>query len=335
MAGITLAQIAQLATDPMKKYIGMQLLRDAKILEVLPFENVSSLKVTAYWWETLPSGGGFRSLNEGYTSAENGQLGDGSEFVYGFGGDITFDSILERVKDVAGDPIKMQVDGRLKAMSLTWNDYFINGDVAVDPKGFNGIKKRVSLMPSRQTVYFTANTTDAPLDPTATAANARAFINKINQAWRYCNNGNVNAILCNEDFIIGFSRVLSLLQGYGNYLAVTKDQFGREEVTYRGVKFFDMGLKRDQSTEIISNTEIAGDGGADSMSVYLLSINMEDGVYGIQLNEFNAYDPLGGSEMESKPSKLYRVDWWNGIASFGRKGIVRLRNLERLADWTE
>ena len=334
MAGITLAQLAQVETDPMKKWIELNILRECKVMERLPFENVSSLQVRAAFWETLPTGGTWRSVNEGYSSAEDGQIGDAWEALYGFGGDITFDTVLEKVKNTIKDPIQMQMEGKLKSMALDWNYTFINGDQGTDPNQFNGLKKRVSLMPSRQTVYA-AGSTSAPVDPTATAAIARGFMNNINKAWRYCNAGNVNMILCNEDFIVGFSRVLALMQSSGNYLSVTKDEYGREEVSYRGVPFVDMGLKKDMTTEVISNTETAGDGGADSMSVYFVSVNTQDGIYGIQLNPFQAYDPLSGGEMESKPSKLRRVDWWNGLATFGRYGITRLRNIERLADWTE
>jgi len=333
MAGITLAQLAQVTKDPIKKYVGMQLIRESKILEMLPFENVNGLNVKAYWWEVLPTGGAFRSLNEGYTSYEDGQLGDGSESVYGFGGDITYDTVLEKIKDVIGDPIQLQIDARIKSMGITWNDYFINGDVATDPKGFNGLKKRVASMDTRQTIYA-AGSTAAPMDPTGSAALARGFINKFNRGIRYCNAGGCNAIIMNENMIVGFSQVLSYIQGQGNYLSVTQDQYGREEVSFRGVKFVDPGLKKDQSTEIITETEVAGDAGADSTSIYFVAFNKDNGVHGIQLSDFNAYQ-VGSGELEDSPAKKWRVDWWNGLASFGRHGIVRMRNIEAFADWTE
>lgn len=334
MAGITLAQLMQVEKEPMKKFIGMQLLRESKLLNILPFENVSGLNVQAYWWEKLPTGGAFRSMNEGYSSYEDGQLGDGSESVYGFGGDLTFDTVLESIKDVIGDPVRMQVDARLQSMAITWNNYFINGDVATDPKGFNGLKKRVAAMDTRQTIYAAASNA-APMDPTGSSALARRWFNMFNKAIRYTNKGDVSAIIMNENMIIGHSIVLSYIQGAGNYLSVTKDQYGREEVSYKGIPMIDPGLLADQTTEIITESEVAGDAGTDSTSIYFTSFNTQNGVYGIQLNQFKAYDPLNGGEMESKPAKLRRVDWWNGIASFGRHGITRIRNIERLADWTE
>lgn len=331
---ITLAQLAQVETDPLKKFIQMQILREARIMEHVPFENVSSLQVAAQWWETLPTGGYWRSVNEGYTSSEDGQLGEGTESLFGFGTDITFDTILERVTNVTRDPVQVQVEGKLKSMTIDYNYAFIHGDPAVNPKQFTGIKKRVAALPSRQTMYATALTTAAPLNPTADAASARRFFDVLDQARRYTNMGRVSAILCNEDFIVGLGRATRYMQTVGNFLDVGKDTLDREFVTFHGIPLVDMGLKKDMTTEIIATTEAAGDGGSDSMSAYFVSFDLQDGVYGIQLNDLTVYDPLGGSEMESKPSKLKRVDWWNGLATFGRYSIARVRNIARLADWS-
>ena len=197
-----------------------------------------------------------------------------------------------------------------------------------------GLKKRVANMPSRQTQYWTSTTTAAPLDPTASAANARRFFDVFDKGVLYCNAGQADAIYCNQDFIWGMGKAARYMQTQGNFLAVTKDSLEREVITWKGIPLVDMGFKRDQSTEVITNTETAGDSGADSTSVYIVSHNTEEGVYGIQINNFDAYDPLNGGEMESKPSKLRRIDWWNGIASFGSYGAVRLRNLAAPSSWT-
>ena len=335
MAGITLAQLAQLETDPMAKYLQMRILRDAQVMEKLPFDNVSSLSVRAMVPTVLPTAGSWRSLNEGYSSAEDGQFGERWETLYGFGGDITFDRVLDSLTNTIKDPVQAQIELKLKSAAMTWNDTLINGDHATDPKSFEGLKKRVAAMPSSQTIYFTANTTDAPLDPCASAANARRFLNTIDDSWMYCNGGKPSVILCNRDFIRGFRRAMLFNQVSGNFLDVTKDSFDRQFISYNGATMIDMGLKKDQSTEIISNTETAGDAGADSMSVYLVAFNTEEGVHGIQLNPLKVYDPLNGGEMESKPAKMRRFDWWNGIASFGQYGIVRLRNLSNLAGFTQ
>ena len=120
----------------------------------------------------------------------------------------------------------------------------------------------------------------------------------------------------------------------GGFLDVTKDSFERSIPTLWGSPVIDVGLKRDQSTEIITNTEVAGDSGADSTSIYAVAFNEQQGVVGIQLEPMAIYDPNAGGESESKPVKKVRIDWWVGLAGFGSYGIARGRNLERIADWT-
>jgi hypothetical protein len=335
MAGMTLAQLYAREKDPVAKWMEYKLLRSCKLLDLVPFEKTSSLKVRAKFWQKLPTGGTWRQINGGYTSAEDGQIAETEENLYAFGGDITFDNVMTLVTDTIKDPVQMEIDGKLLTMGLQWNTKFINGDVAVEPNAFDGIKKRVAGMPARQSVCWTSTTSSAPLDPTASAANARRFINTLRKAIKYCNDGQVSALMCNEDFILGISAALIYLQSAGNYLAVTKDQFDRDITTFKGIPLVDVGYQDDLSSEVISNAETAGDGGADSHSQYLASFDMESGIYGAQLNEFKVYDPLNGGEMETKPSKLRRVDWFNGLVNFGTRGIVRLYNLARLADWTE
>lgn len=333
MAGITLAQLAQTQTDATTKFVINNILRECRFMDKLPFLPVSSLTVKSPRVESYPTAGAWRSLNEGYSSTEDAQMGEVYDSLFGFGTDITYDNVITKLNDYSVDPVQFQTEMKLKAISMEWNYTVINGDHASDPKQFEGLKKRVAGMPSRQTVWFAASNA-APLDPTASAGNSRIFMNKFNEAWHYCNSGAVNAILCNEDFILGFQRVLTYMQMQGNFMDITKDSFGRQEVSYRGVPFIDMGYKKDMSTEVIPTTETAGDAGADSTSVYLVSINTTEGVHGLELEPLKVYDPLNGGEMESKPSKMKRVDWWNGIASFGSYGIVRARNLSNLAGFT-
>jgi hypothetical protein len=334
MTAVTLAHVAKLETEPLRKGIIMNILRDARAMEVIPWENVDSLRSVAIRWTNLPTAA-FRRINEGYT-ADHGDVEQVWESVYGFGGEINFDRVFDKIGNTIVSPRVLQTKMKLKALSLMFNDYLINGDHGTDEDGFEGLKKRVSLMPSRQSVYF-AGSSSAALDPTASAANARAFLDKFDEISYRTNRGSVGAYFMNEGLYLGFARVLRYAQvaaGGAGALDVTRDSFDREIITYRGAKFIDMGLKRDQSTEIIAETETGGTGSANATSIYGVSFGTEQGVTGIQLGPLESYDPLAGGEQESVPAKLLRIDWWLGLAGFGSYGIVRGRNLEGAANWT-
>lgn len=64
----TLAQLAKIEVEPLRKYVMMNLLRDAKLMELLPFTNVDSLNVIATRWRTLPSAA-FRQIGGSWTQS--------------------------------------------------------------------------------------------------------------------------------------------------------------------------------------------------------------------------------------------------------------------------
>ena len=329
---VTLAQVAKLSDAPLRKGIILNMIRESPILGMVPFENVNSLSSVAVRWTNLPSVA-FRKVNAGYTASE-GDVEQVYESVYGFGGDIELDRVFKKITgSLIQDPRTLQIEMKTKAMAIKFSDYFINGDHAVDVDGFEGLKKRVSNMPSRQSVR--ASPTTDVLDPTASAANARLFLDKWEQAMYSANGGNVNAILCNEGLKWGLGRVLRYLNASGGVLLDTsKDEFEREILTYKGAPIMDAGLKSNQSTEIISATETAEDAGTDATSAYFVPFNMEQGITGIQLSEMEVYDPLDGGEKSDKPTNLVRVEWWCGLAGFGSYGFTRLHNIETPSSWT-
>ena len=328
---INYAQVAKLENNPLRKGIITNLLRDSRVLEWMPFENVNSLSSVAVRWTNLPDVA-FRKINTGYTASE-GDVEQVYESVYGFGGDIEIDRVFDKLGNMIQDPKALQIDMKTKAMALYFNYYLIHGDHTADADGFEGLQVRIDNMPTSQKVRA-SSTTDI-LDPTASAGNARRFLDKWEEAHYKANSGQVNVILMNQGLYYGFGRALRYIgTSAGSLLDVTKDSFDREILTYKGAKFVDMGLRADQSTEIITNAETAEDGGTDATSVYFVSFGMDNGITGIQLSDMETYDPLDGGERETKPTKLIRIDWWCGLAGFGSYGATRLHNIETPASWT-
>jgi len=327
----TLAQLAKLEVQDFKKGIMLNMLRESKIMEVVPWENVNSLQSLAVRVRTLPTGGAFRKVGGTYTETTDGDVEQVWESVYIFGGEIKFDRIFGKVQNTIIDPKTQQLNMKLKAMSLDFNNYFINGDQAIDVDGFEGLKKRVSLMPSRQLIA--CNSTTTTVNPTASVANARTFIDNWEASWYRCNGGKVNAIFMNEAMYLGFSRVLRYINASGGGgLDVTKDSFDRQILTYHGAPFIDVGLKKDQSTEIITNTETDGTGGdAEHTSVYFASFDSEQGVTGIQLG---GMDTVPIAESPDGPFTMVRIEWPVGLASFGSYGITRLWSIDAPSQWS-
>lgn len=329
----TLSEMAKLETSPIRAGVLANILRKSSIMELLPFVNVDSLRNVAVKWGTLPTVG-FRYINGAYVPNE-GSFEQVYESVYPFGGEIRFDRIFSKIGNLIVDP-KTEVSlQKSTAWAYSFNDYFINGDNAVDPLGFEGLKKRISNMPARQTIDASSNTDI--LDPTASAANARRFLGKFNEAFYKAGGGSESPdiIVMNEGMFWGFAQVLQYLGASGGALHNTgMDMFDREIQTYKGARFVDAGLKADQTTEIIPVTEDPGDAGNDATSIYFVPFSMEQGISGIQLGEPEIYDPLSGGEMETAPANLLRMEWVVGLAGFGSYGPTRLNSIENPANWT-
>jgi len=330
---LTLADYAKLTKEPLEAYFIWNMVRDAPMAELIKFRTVSSLQVIANRVRALPSVA-WRNVNEGYTPNE-GSTEQVWEAVYAVGGEIKFDRVFDKVSNYIQEPKKLQTDMKTKALALEFNDILINGDHASNEKSFEGLKKRASNLPSRQSVYFAgvAGDSTSVLDPVDSAGNARIFLSKFNEMRYKCNRGSVAFYVMNEGIYWGFERILALAQSGGNMLDVTKDNFDRDFLTYKGARFIDIGWKKDQSTEIITESEVANNAGTDATSIYAVSLDDQEGLSGIQLGPPEVYDPLSGGEQESTPTKLIRFEWWVGLTTFGNHALVRGRNLQSATNW--
>jgi hypothetical protein len=166
---------------------------------------------------------------------------------------------------------------------------------------------------------------------TASAANRRKFLNKLNKAIKFAgldSGRGKGAIYMNEALYLGLT---ATLQGSG-LLDTSKDQFDRMFTTYAGLPIYDTGYKSDLSTEIIGVTEGTG---AHSTSLYVVRWDKTDGLIGVQNGTMDVYDPLGGREMETLPAYLLRMDWGTMIVPRSDFCISRLGGVADPSTWTE
>ena len=324
---VTIVDYAKQSKDPLRKAFIMDLLRYSDLLSIVPFETVSGLQVSGTRWQTLPPAA-FRKLNAGYTES-TGTTEEIIETLVALGGDVKIDRFLTGNANVIEDPLTTQMRMKAKSVAFKFNDAFINGDVAVDADSFEGLKKRNSNMPSRMTIDLAA--AGDSLKVLASAANEHAFIDAVHQAVKYVDGA--THILCNETVHLGLGQVARRL----NLFQLIEDALGRHWQSISSgsnvLPFVDVGLKSDKSTEIITNTEDPGDGGNDSTSIYVVRMDTDDGLHGIDLegHSLDVYDPLDGGEMESGPQYLRRVDWGVGLFNLSQYVIARIKGFKMAA----
>jgi len=322
---VTLNDYAKQATQPLRKGIILNLLRQSDVLAEVPFETVNALSNIAIRWNTLPDAG-FRKINAGYTEG-GGTTEQITEAVKGLGGDVDFDRVFDKVSNYIEAPRVTQTKMKTKAVASVFNYYFVKGSPTLDADGFYGLEYRVDNLPSRQKIAV--GVAGTPHDATASTANEHAFLDAFHELNDLV--GGASAYFCNRTMRLGVGRVLRRV----GLLDVTKDQFEREVWSFGGAPIVDVGLQRDQATEIITDTEDPGDGGDDTTSIYAVRWGTDDGMLGIQLEPLEAY-LVGGEdhELEAKPVKRLRIDWWVGLAGFGSYYAARAYNLAAATGWT-
>jgi hypothetical protein len=139
-------------------------------------------------------------------------------------------------------------------------------------------------------------------------------------------------MFCNEDMLLGFGRSLRYINSAGGqFLDVTKDNFDRQQMTYKGVPILDMGLKADQTTEIITDTEADGASASTSTSVYFASFDEMQGIVGTQLG---ALEIVQDAKKDVATANQVLIEWVLGLAQYGSYGLTRLWNIHAADDWT-
>lgn len=324
MAALTLAEAAKVMTDPLTKGVAMMLLRQSDIIGRVPFKKVGGLTVKQVRALTLPSAG-FRKVNAGYTPG-GGQTEQVEWAVKGLGGDVDIDKVYTHITDWIEDPHVTQLKMKAQAVASEFNYYFMKGSPTVDADGFYGLEYLCDQLDSRQKIVV--GSAGTPFDPTASTANTNKYIDMMCELNELV--GGATCYFCNFSQKVGAGAVLRR----SGMLDTTKDQFDRTVFTFQGASIVDVGLKRDQSTEIITDTEDPGDGGEDTTSMYAVRFG-EDELCGIKLNELDTYW-VGGEdhELESKPVRRARIDWWVGLATKGKWSIARAYNIEPKSSWT-
>ena len=322
----TLNELAKVTPGAFEKAVLEDLLRQSKVLQMAPIQSVNSLKITTARWQTLPSVS-TRAV-DGSWSDSTGKLENTQESLFVYGGEINVDRVLELDKSVVESPLTTQTKMKIAALAAKTTTDFILGNHATDPYGIEGLKVRVANAPSRQTVDLGTSSGTVTLKALADAASEHTFIDGLHQLLHVIGATDTPgqcALYMNETTYLGVGRVLRRL----GLLDTTQDNYGRVWKEFAGVKLVDIGLQGDQSTEIISNALYADAVGTE---IYGVRWGGNDGFRVIQLAGTSPipYDPAG-NEMQSKPSKMRRIDWAIGLENRGKYAIGKLHGFKMAA----
>lgn len=314
----TLAELSKLEHDTLRKSVLDTLIMESNLMELIPWETIGTLTTTLVRYQDLPSVG-FRKVNEGFAES-TGTFEQKVESVALGGLDIDTDKVIARSKNTVADARAIQQMMALKSFAYKFNDLFISGNPTADPEVFKGLRLRVDDVFDNGFVNqkFAANDTDTGILNSQTTR--FDFLQDFDKLIYSISGHDPAYALMNQKMLLALRSVLIRER----LLTYNQDMFDRQVDMYRNTRLTDIGVKQDQVTEIILNTETPGgapSGGSENTSIYVCKFGIGTDFWGIQMYPLEVVD-LG--ELQTAPKYRTRMDWPHSMADINPRSIARM-----------
>ena len=335
MAAVTLAQAAQLEKQPLKKGIMSGLTQESVISDIMSWRTIGGLSeagvrydevITPDW---IALGGAISS------KSANGKPLNYS--IYEMSLHIDVPTMLEnQVADMLERQSVRQTMLAIRGAAYTMNDMFINGDQGVTANQPEGVNKAVASMGSAQTI----GSTEIDISATATSTNNMLAVERLMDATDYIEGhggGSMVAGFCNSSFARQFRKIIlreQLLGNDHNWIADTfaindprvtqRTKATKPAFVFNHIPFYNIGVKADQTTEIIGNTYTEGGSTAAGTRVFICRFGDED-IEGIQGGPLDVTN-IGPLEATNNIRK--RMTWRPGLAIWGPRSIVKVQGIK-------
>ena len=271
---ITLAQAQNLSQSKLTNKI-VDEFRKCPLLDAIPFDNTvkpQGGKTLAYVFNkiTTQPKAGARKINGEYTSQETVTTPE-TVVLKVMGGAYELDRVIAADEKQVVDHIQFQSTQKAKATRAYFLDQFINGDVAVDADGFDGIDKAV-----KGTV--TERNTDSTLDLSNSAAidsNYKTFLYELRRMEAKMVEKPTHYLM-NSDMYAVFQTIADRVPN----IRYDKDAFGEEIIKYGKAVLVDMGDKPGSDDTTGETNPIVANAANGETSLYAVVLG-EDKVHGV------------------------------------------------------
>ncbi|MCF0087159.1 MULTISPECIES: major capsid protein [unclassified Streptomyces] len=310
---VTLTEAAKLSQTQLQRGVIETFIQESPILDRIPLMDIEGNAFGYNEEATLP-GVAFRSVNEAYTES-TGTFNQKTESLVILGGDADVDRFIVRTRGNLNDQRAAQTRMKVKAAAYKYQDTFFNGDVSVDAKAFDGLKKRLTG----------AQVIDTATNGMGPVAGGHDFFDVLDAGIAAVPgiNASNGAIYANAGVI---ARIKSSARRLGGVEMVREALTQKMVATYNGIPLLDPGSTA-AGVSILPQTETQGSATGTSASIYIVKFGQDEGdqaVTGLTNGGVQAYD-LG--ELQEKPAYRTRVEFYCGMAVFGGKAAARIRGV--------
>jgi hypothetical protein len=305
---VTLAQAALLSENDLQRGVIETFVQQSPVLDRLPLMDIEG-NAYAYNEEATLPGVAFRSVNEAYVES-TGTVNQRTESLVILGGDADVDRFVVQTRGNVNDQRATQTAMKVKAASYKFQDTFINGDVAVDPKSFDGFKKRLTG----------AQVIDAGANGLGPVAGGHDFFDALQSL--------VDAVAGGPDVLYANRAVIGRIASSARRLNVdvmAEVVNGRYQARWNGIPILDLGTTA-AGADILPLSETQGTA-TNASSIYAVRYGNDEGDQAVTglTNGGVMVDDLG--QLQEKPVYRTRIEFYCGLAVFGGKAAARLRGV--------
>ena len=285
---LTLAEAKKHSSNPQELAIVTELAA-GPLLANMPFREVQG---NGLFWKREESLGdvGFRAFNEGYTESY-ATVKQHSEALKLFGGDIKVDRAIVELE--GPEARAYQIQAKTRAMRLSFEGLFINGDSNSNSAEFDGLARRLPSGSSQYVDNGGGALDTGKLDEAIDAVDAQ---------------GGQKYLVMSKSA----RRHLSKIARANGQIDIERNDFGYQQLFYGGIPVLE--LDRDHQNVAIL------DGTPTNQSVYVVAFG-NDLLTGLQNGGPQVRD-LG--EATDSPVLVTRVEWYCGMALINGRAAARL-----------
>jgi hypothetical protein len=280
---LTLTEAAKLSNDVLKVGVIETVIKESPVLQALPFIEIVGNGLT-YNRESVAAAASFFDVGDTWTESTP-TFTQQTATLKILGGDADVDNFLVATRSNVQDLEAAIVQLKAKAVQQKFDDTFVNGDVGVDAKSFDGIDK---LTTSGQTTSMGTN------GGTLTLAKLDELIDLV--------------LGGKPDLLLMSKRSRRTLNGLartaGGFLETDRNEFGQMVQFYDGVP---IGI-----SDYISDAKTVGTS-TDCSTIYAVQFG-EGGVAGLSAPGGLEVERVGS--LETRDATRTRVKWYVALALF-------------------
>lgn len=291
---MTLADSNLLSLPMMTRGVIDTIVKESKILQLLPFQDVVGNSYL-YNQELTLSTVEFYAPNDNWNESVL-TVQQKTAHLRILGGNADVDSFLERTYANVNDLRTVAVQNKAKAVAYAFEQTFITGDVLVDSNSFDGVDKLVDT-----TQKFNAGGVNG----------GQLTLDYMDQLVDLIKPGKPDLLVCSRRTR---RKLMSLLRGSGNLFETDVNNFGQRVELYAGVPFV--------IDDFIPDNETVG-ASTDCSSLYAMKLG-DTGVMGLT-NGGIMTEQVGN--LPDRDAWRVRIKFYCGIASKALHSLAELEGI--------